>query len=185
MNLEEIIRGRRSIQLYQDKEVDITLLKQLLGTAIWVPNHKMTQPWRFVFVYGKGKEKIAELNRRSSAKGTTEEEKKRSGEKAYQKMMGVPVYLMVLLEENPDLKTRQEDYAATSCIIQNFSLLAWEKEIGLIWKTGPLTTTEAFRNVIGAQKGEKVVGMLQIGYPAKVPKPRPRVDIHNRIEEIY
>lgn len=184
MNLDEIIKGRRSIQLYENKEVDVALLKELLETAIWVPNHKMTQPWRFVIVHGKGKEKIAELNKRLSAKGTTEEEKKRSGEKAYQKMIDVPMYLMVLMEESPDLKLRQEDYAATSCLIQNFSLLAWEQGIGMIWKTGPMTTTEAFRSIIGAQNGEKVVGMLQIGYPAKVAKPRPRVDIQNRIEEI-
>ncbi|CQR46066.1 Putative NAD(P)H nitroreductase YdjA [Paraliobacillus sp. PM-2] len=184
MELQEIIKDRRSIQLYQDKEVDIVLLKSLLETAIWVPNHKMTQPWRFVFVYGEGKEKIAQLNKSFSAKGATKEEKERSGEKAFQKMMDVPVFLMVIMEENADRKQREEDYAATSCFIQNFSLLAWEKGIGMIWKTGPLTTTPAFREAIGAKLGEKVVGMLQIGYPAKVPKPRKRVDIHDRIEEI-
>lgn len=184
MTLEEIIKGRRSIQLYQDKEVDVNLVKGLLEKAKWVPNHKMTQPWRFVLVYDKGKEKIAQLNKRNAAKGATAEEKQKNGEIAYQKMMAVPMFLMVIMEENPNQKLREEDYAATSCLVQNVSLLAWEKGLGMIWKTGALTITPEFREIVGAKLGEKIVGMMQLGYPAKVPKARPRADVQSRITEI-
>ncbi|WP_117161088.1 nitroreductase [Paraliobacillus sp. X-1268] len=184
MQLSELIKERRSIQLYEDRPVDIEQLKGMLDTAVWVPNHKMTEPWRFVIVHGNSIEKVAELNRKFSATGSSEEAKKQSGEKAYKKIKDVPVLLMVIMDENPDAKLREEDYAATSCLIQNFSLLAWEQGIGMIWKTGALTTQANFRELIGVKRGEKVVGMLQIGYPAKVPKARPRTDVQERIEEL-
>lgn len=184
MTLTELIKERRSIQLYQDRPVDINQLKEMLDTAVWVPNHKMTEPWRFVIVHGESVKKVAELNRKFSATGSSDEDRKRNGEKAYQKIMDVPVLLMVIMDENPIPKLREEDYASTSCLIQNFSLLAWEKGIGMIWKTGALTIQPDFRELIGVKRGEKVVGMLQIGYPEKVPKARSRADVANRMEEL-
>ncbi|WP_226037183.1 nitroreductase family protein [Aquibacillus saliphilus] len=184
MNLSQLIKERRSIQLYEDKAVSIDQIKAMLETSVWVPNHKMTQPWRFVFVNGESKKKIAEINRKMSEKGNTIEERKTTGENAYNKIMNVPLLLMVIMDENPNLKFRDEDYAATSCVIQNLSLLAWEQGIGMIWKTGPITINPEFREVVGAVRGERVVGMLQLGYPAKVPKSRPRVDVNSVITEL-
>ncbi|SDK18502.1 nitroreductase family protein [Sediminibacillus albus] len=184
MNLTELIIDRRSIQLYEDRPVPVEELKKMLETAVWVPNHKMTQPWRFIFVYGDSIKKIAEINRTLGEKGKDPEERKANGEKAYQKIANVPVLLVVAMKENHSPKFREEDYAATSCMIQNFSLLAWEQGIGMIWKTGQLTIEDEFREAVGVQPGERVAGMLQIGYPAKVPKPRPRADVKTRITEL-
>ncbi|WP_186575964.1 nitroreductase family protein [Aquibacillus kalidii] len=184
MNLSQLIKERRSVQLFEDRPVSVELLKELIDTAIWVPNHKMTQPWRFVIVQGESKKKIAEINRQLGEKGNSLEEKRANGEKAYKKINDVPVHLMVLMEENPNQKLREEDYAATSCIIQNLSLLAWEQGIGMIWKTGAITFNPEFREVIGARPGEKVVGMLQMGYPQKVPKERPRAGANEKVTEL-
>ncbi|WP_077623574.1 nitroreductase family protein [Sediminibacillus massiliensis] len=184
MNLEELIKGRRSIQLYEDRPVSIDELKNMLETAVWAPNHKMTQPWRFIFVQGETKKKVAELNRKIGEKGKDAEERKANGEKAFKKIDDVPVLLIVAMKENHSPKFREEDYAATSCVIQNFSLLAWEKGIGMIWKTGQITIEDEFRELVGVQPGERVAGMLQIGYPAKVPKARPRNDVQSLITEL-
>ncbi|MRH44212.1 nitroreductase [Aquibacillus halophilus] len=184
MNLSRLIQERRSIQLYEDRAVPVEEVKEMLEAAIWVPNHKMTEPWRFVFVHGETKKRVAEVNRKIGETGNTLEEKKAGGEKAYKKINDVPLLVMVLMEENPNQKLREEDYAATSCVIQNLSLLAWEQGIGMIWKTGAITIHPEFRSIVGVKPGERVVGMLQMGYPAKVPKARPRVEAANRITEL-
>ncbi|WP_053217939.1 nitroreductase family protein [Virgibacillus senegalensis] len=184
MNLSELMKSRRSIQLYEDRPVPLEEVKQMLEAAVWVPNHKMTQPWRFIFVHGESLKKVAEINRKLGEKGTDPEERKANGEKAYQKIANVPALLVVTIKENHNPKLREEDYAATSCVIQNFSLLAWEKGIGMIWKTGAITMEDAFREAVGVQPGERVAGMLQIGYPAKIPKPRPRTDVQQLITEL-
>lgn len=184
MELSQLIKERRSVQLYEDREVPVEELKEMLEAAIWVPNHKMTEPWRFIFVHGESRKKIAEINRKIGSVGNSLKEKTENGEKAYQKIMDVPVLLMVVMEENPSLKLREEDYASTSCVIHNFSLLAWEKGIGMIWKTNALTIHPEIRETIGVGPGERIIGMLQIGYPSRIPKARPRVSAKDRIEEL-
>ncbi|MBM7540902.1 nitroreductase family protein [Amphibacillus cookii] len=184
MQIEQLIKERRSISRFDQRPVDLEEIKQLLKTAAWVPNHKMTQPWRFVFITGDTKQKLADLAGSYMSKGKAGEEKATAYQKAYETFEHVPVFLMVIMEESHLLKVRQEDYASTSLIIHNLSLLCWEKGIGMIWKTGPLTDDVHFRELIGVKQGEKFVGMLQLGYPQKVPKARPRIDLTERITEL-
>lgn len=184
MELKDIIKGRRSISAYQDKEVSAELLKELLNIAIWVPNHKLTEPWRFVFIQGESKRKLAEMNReiaKSKVKDATEEELEHVGENAYQKIMDVPFIILVINQLHPQEKLREEDYAATSCVIQNFSLLAWEKGISVFWKTGKLAMGEETAELIGLEDDERVVGLLQIGYPDKTKTPYQREQAESRI----
>lgn len=184
MNLEQLIQERRSVSLFDDRSVDLSEVKALLKTAAWVPNHKMTQPWRFVLVTGETKDQLAQLAGRFNSRGKTGEEKDTAYTKGYQNFKQVPVFLMVLMHETHLLKLRQEDYMSTGLIIHNLSLLCWEKGIGMIWKTGPLTDEAEFRDLIGATPGEKFVGMIQLGYPKKIPKARPRIDLEERITEL-
>ncbi|GGF92714.1 nitroreductase family protein [Paenibacillus abyssi] len=170
MELAQLLKERRSVQLFEDRPVSVKLITQLLDTSVWVPNHRMTQPWRFVLVHGDGVKRIAQTCR--SIAGRTGA---LDGEKAYNKMIGVPALLTVAMRENPNLAIREEDYASTSCIIHNFSLLAWEKGIGTVWKTPGLMHQPEYREAFGIQPGEKLVGTLHIGYPAKIPAAQPRI----------
>ncbi|RCW64268.1 nitroreductase family protein [Saliterribacillus persicus] len=181
MELKRIIEERRSVQLFQDKEVPEKLMKELLETAIWVPNHKMTQPWRFVFVKGEAKKRLASINQKLTEEKCEDGEREKLGQLAFEKINNLPFIIMVLNELNEKEKLQEEDYASTSCVIHNLSLLAWEQGIGMIWKTGKLSFCDETTALIGMKDNERVVGMLQIGYPAKVPKALPRKDVNDRI----
>lgn len=88
MNLQQLIKERRSIASYQDKQVSIELIKDLLDIAIWVPNHKITEPWRFVFIQGDAKKKLAEINKQitlSISNVETDDALKIIGNNAYKK----------------------------------------------------------------------------------------------------
>lgn len=63
MKLEDIIKERRSIKRFKDIPVPIDTIQSLLETSTWAPNHKMTQPWRFVVVHGDSRLKLAEATR--------------------------------------------------------------------------------------------------------------------------
>ncbi|MEW9670934.1 nitroreductase family protein [Ammoniphilus sp. 3BR4] len=93
--------------------------------------------------------------------------------------------MIVVMKEHTNLVVREEDYASTSCVIHNFSLLAWEQGIGLVWETYPLIHDPNFREALGIQPGEKVVGSLHLGYPARVPQAKPRIPASELITEIY
>lgn len=176
MELTQLIKERRSVHAFENREVSPELVAELLDTAVWVPNYHMTQPWRFILTYGEGRTQIAETVRQMNENREPDPEKKKEvGQKFYNKIMAVPMFLTVIMKEDPNLVVREEDYASTSCIIHNFSLLAWEKGIGLVWETYPWLHNPFFREKMGVQPGEKVLGNLHIGYPAKIPEAKPRI----------
>lgn len=175
MELTRIIKERRSVHVFENRPVPIEVVEQLLETAVWVPNHKMTQPWRFILVHGEGRKKIAEVGRTLNERRDKDPVKgKEMGQKGYDRLMAVPMFLIVLMKENSHPVVREEDYASTSCLIHNFSLLAWEQGIGMVWETYPLLHESGFREALGIEPGEKAVGSLHLGFPAKVPAAQTR-----------
>lgn len=176
MELSRLLKERRSIHVFEAREVSPELVTEMLDTAVWAPNFHMTQPWRFILTYGDGRTRIAEAVRQMQESREPDPEKKREvGRKMYDKIMSVPMFLTVIMREDPNLVVREEDYAATSCVIHNFSLLAWEKGIGMVWETYGWIHHPIFRETMGIQPGEKVVGNLHIGYPASIPQAQPRI----------
>ena len=49
----DIIKNRRNTKIFEDREIDNSQIEILLESAIWAPNHRNTEPWRF-YVVGKG-----------------------------------------------------------------------------------------------------------------------------------
>ncbi|MEC0281846.1 nitroreductase family protein [Terribacillus saccharophilus] len=182
MQLEQLIKDRRSITNYDtSKEISYKEIQELLDIAVWVPNHKMTQPWRFILIDGETKQKLGEINAKQGAKGAaTAEEKEKKAEALKKKITDVPLWIAVVLEENTQMKFREEDYASASMLIQNFSLLAWEKGIGTIWKTNTLLENADARELLQIRPGERNIGLLQVGFIGKQPKVKPRVPASER-----
>ncbi|ULL13091.1 nitroreductase [Paenibacillus sp. H1-7] len=176
MELARLIKERRSVHQFEDRPVDIELVQELLDTAVWVPNHKMTQPWRFVIVHGEGRKRLADAASAFAAKRESNPEKSQElAEKFYNRFTSVPMFIAIVMKENTQPVVWEEDYASVSCIVQNFSLLAWEQGLGLVWETYPLLHVQAFRDAYGVGPGEKIVGSLHLGYPGKVSAPQPRI----------
>lgn len=175
MELSNIIKERRSIKRFEDREVSPALIAELLDIAVWAPNHRLTEPWRFLLFHGDGKERLANIVRQMKEKKEADPAKKAiEGEKIYNKLMSNPIFVMVVMKEDPNLVTREEDFAATSCLIQNFSLLAWEQGIGMTWHSYGWLQDEMVREAIGIKPGERAIANLHIGYPAMLPKERER-----------
>jgi nitroreductase len=175
MDLTTAIKERRTIKRFKDEPVSPETVTALLETAVWAPNHKMTQPWRFIMAHGSGRDQLAEAARESAIlKEKDPERRKDAGEKAYLKLRSVPLILLVVMKEDPNLLVREEDFAATSCVIHNFTLLAWEQGLGTIWATSAHILAPEFRKAAGVQPGEKIVGSIHVGYPDMIPKPQER-----------
>lgn len=96
------------------------------------------------------------------------------GVKKMEYLMQVPAHLVLVLKEDPRQKVWDEDYAAVCSLIQNFLLAAWEQGLGVVWKTNNYDYDLIFRETVGVQTGEKIVGVLHVGYPETVPPARPR-----------
>ncbi len=180
MTLTEVIKGRRSVSQFLDTPVPEGLVEELLEAAVWAPNHRLTQPWRFILIAGERKRELAALRRTLAEEASKSPEQAQVvGERAYQTIMGVPAFLVVVMTEHENPEIREEDYAACCCLIQNFLLLAWERGLGTHWKT--FNNDPRQRALLGLSPNEKVVGFIHLGYPAKVPPPRERASARDRI----
>ncbi len=175
MELTEAIRTRRSIGAFTGQTVEPELIVDLLETAVWVPNHRMTEPWRFVLLTGDPATRYAEIRRDMALEtcvSTDPETIRQTGEGTYQKFSGIPAFLAVIMKDNPNPDIREEDFIACSCLTQNFLLLAWERGLGTSWKT--FKRDSRLRDLLALADDETVVGWLHVGYPESIPAPKPR-----------
>lgn len=75
----------------------------------------------------------------------------------------------------PSTMRQLEDYASACASIQNLLLSLHSEGLGSKWATGPVIRTRAFRNLIGCQKDDMVVGLIMVGLPKRLPRmPRRR-----------
>lgn len=169
-NVFKVIQERRSIKKFKSDPVPTDLICELLNVSVWAPTHRMREPWRFILFAEEGKRIVAEAISENGKKARDPE-----------LLMQVPLYLMVVMKEDPRQREWEEDYAAVCTLIQNFQLAAWECGLGVIWKTEPFTFQPAFRESVGVKPGEKLIAMLQIGYPEIIPEAQPRTPAEQKL----
>src|SRR5690625_2701825 len=128
--LATIIRERRAIKKhYTDKTVAKDMVYGLLEDAIWAPTHGLRQPWRFIIV---GKDQKASFAKKIAS--TYAEDRQENLES----FLNEPNAIRGGIMEEPRLQKQwEENYSAVSSMIQSFWLLAWEQELGVVWKTNP------------------------------------------------
>lgn len=172
-SLAEIIRERRSIKKhYTDKEVKAELVLELLNDAKWAPNHGLREPWRFIFVSKERLPMFAKL-----IASTYPEELQQNREEYLNEPNAI---LVVLMEEEEVLKRWEDNYGATASFIQNFSLLAWEKELGVVWKTNPHIYNPEVKRILDVKDNEKIVGFLHLGYFSEIPEKKSRTPVEKK-----
>ncbi len=167
----QIIRGRRTIGKFADGCPPCEILLEAIEVARWAPNHHHTEPWTFHLLGCETACRLIDLN--------TELVRQHKGEAAAQSKRQrwslIPGWLAVTCHLTDDPATREEDYAACCCAIQNLSLYLWTRGIGVKWSTGEVTRAEAFYRLLEVDpERSRVVGLLSYGYPLSVPQSRRR-----------
>lgn len=182
MDLKEIIRSRRSIGAFKDTPVSLELIHELLESAVYVPNHRMTEPWRFIIITGEACQRYASIRAEmvlDGMHGKPETERQQAADGTYRKFAAIPLYLLVVMKPHENPEIREEDYAASACLIQNFLLLAWEQGLGTAWKT--FKEDARLREFVGLAPGEKVVGIVHVGYSAEDARSGQRQPAYQRL----
>ncbi len=172
-SLAKTIRERRSIKSgYLDKEVTEETVLEILDDAVWAPNHGLREPWRFIFVSAKEKEGFVEDLVKTFSPDMQENRRNYFSQPA--------AFLIVVMKEDPRQKQWEENFGAVGALIQNFQLLAWERKLGVVWKTNPHIYDPKVRDLLGVEPGEKIAGFLHMGYFDKVPPGRGRTSAEEK-----
>ncbi|MBQ1357923.1 MAG: nitroreductase family protein [Oscillospiraceae bacterium] len=154
----DIIKDRRSIRRYTDREVTEEQIREILDAAFWAPTAVNRQEWRFVVVRNRAiLEKLAEIN--PNARMTA----------------GCAFSVIVCYEEGVNDRFAQVDCGAA---IQNMLLQAHSMGIGSVWcALMPDSDREAlYRDAVGFPACYRTVASVQFGYPDEVREAEDRFD---------
>lgn len=164
--LVDLIRQRRTTHNFTPTLIDDSVINEALATAVWAPNHKFTQPWRFVLPGEKTQQAICQLNAKLVAASKGE----RAAQVKLERWQAMPNWLVISQVIANDELIYKEDYAACACLVQNLSLLLWNQGVGLKWSTGDVIRHPEFYELLGINPAEEeVVGLFWYGEPASEP----------------
>ena len=169
--IAEVIRGRRSINLYLQTPVPRGLVREAIEAATWAPNHHLTEPWHF---YLLGRDTITRCldlccDIVTAKKGPDAGEFKRG------QWSEKPGWVVVTCRHSDDELLQREDYAACAAAVQNLMLYLWRAGVGSKWTTGDITREKRFFDIVGIDANEEfVVGLLWYGYPKITPEQKRR-----------
>jgi len=176
----EVLRGRRTINLYLQTPVPEKLVRKAIEAATWAPNHHVTEPWRFYLLGKKTIEACVELVRDIV---TTRKDAK-AGEFKAKSWAEKPGWLLVTCRISSDEIMQREDFAACAAAVQNFMLYLWKAGIGSKWTTGDITRDPRFLEIVGVDThAEKIVGLIWYGYPKLTPAQQ-RIDLDDVLTEL-
>ena len=155
-----LTKGRRSVEIYQSKDVPRAAIVRALECAIHAPNHFLTEPWRFRLLNDAQAAQLTEMSKFDGTKKLLE---------------ACPQLMVVSIDMSPDGKNDDmewnvrglEDHAACACAIQNMMLSLASQGIGSKWMTGKMGISG--EDVLGIfddkANTEHYMGTFMMGYP--------------------
>ena len=173
-----LLRSRRSIKpadMDAGREIDRSLLLELLEDAAWAPTHGLTEPWRFRIYTGEARMSLASalqgLYRQTTPPAEFREDK---FEKLGINPTLAPVIVIAWVEPQQGGKIPEiEEIEAGACALQNLSLSATAAGIGSFWSSPPLMYTSEFKEWLGIDAHHHCLGLIYLGYP-RTDRPSPR-----------
>ena len=166
----DAIHARRTIREFTKDPVSAATLELMIEAATWAPNHRSTEPWRFIVLEkdGEMRTKIAQIVHDwtyENVKNPNPERRESSSKEAQQEILDAPAFMYVYSVQGRNEEVTKENYASTAIAVQNLMLAAHSLGIGVGWSTGkpclaPIDTA------VGAEPDWDIVAALYIGYPS-------------------
>jgi nitroreductase len=207
-DLADLIKGRRSIRKWQDKDVPDDLLLTALELATWAPNGGNQQNWHFHLV--KNREIIGSMADKVQEKAELMASWPEAAEigSPVQGMLdragffrNAPVVIVVttaqyqspvdkllaLREENDaeaGLIRKQRNSVDTriqsvSSVIAYLLLVLHRMGLGAVWMTGPMQAKEEIEKILKIPENMDAIALIPVGYPDESPDTRGRKPVED------
>ena len=165
-NLLNLIKNRRNTKKFSKDDVSKKEIEALLEAAVWAPNHRNNEPWRFVAVtktppirnaIAQGIIDLQEHNSQIKLPGLHRN-------RITEEVSNYPwlIFVFSLVSDNEDIT--EENYGAVCCAVQNIQLMATAMGLSVGWSTGAIAKIDKVENVFDIYETVKVVGVLAVGY---------------------
>jgi len=211
--LEKLIKGRRSIRTWQDKQVPEELLIKAVELATWAPNAGNQQSWRFYIMVNR-----VTINAIADALQSSVNEMASWPESAAFKseltgwreracfFRSAPAAIAVAAGQYQSLVDKvlspREKFDNHAMVIRQWRntassrlqtaasasayllLVLHQMGLGAVWMTGPMQIKGDIENILRVSPGWDIVAFIPVGYPADKPRPGERKPVASVCEII-
>lgn len=212
VELEKLIKSRRSIRRWQDKKVPEELLLKAIEMATWAPNGGNQQNWRFYVVVNPGTIKaMADAVQASADRMASWPEAEKFGMAAgWRERAGFfhsapaaivvgaaqyqsPVDQIFAAREKVDPRASQmrqwrnvvdSRIQSVASAIAYLLLVLHQMGLGAVWMTGPTQAKDEIEKILKVPPGIDIVAFIPVGYPDEEPTSRGRKPVSEVTEVI-
>lgn len=184
--VQSVLRERTTVHDYSDAPLPEGALERALEAALAAPNHRLTEPWRFVRLGPEAREALAGISADLKGRKRGSPLDAAASKELLAGYLRPPELLAVVEVLSADPAVERENYAAVACAIQNLGLSLWAEGVGSKWSTGGVTSEPATYTQLGLDPAAvRIVGLLWIGRAAvPVNKPRRRRSVSDVLSSV-
>ncbi len=184
METIKAIEERRSIRSYTQKEIKKEIVEDILNCGRLAPSAKNRQPWHFVIVKDKVKDKIADMMIDYTVNNDETIERKNLGCKSSVNptaniIKQAPILVLIFREKNNNWIVG--DNLSIGACVENMCLRATDLGIGSLWIRDTVYVADDIAKMLGHQDMEMNC-VLALGYANQFPKMRPRKKLEDIVE---
>ncbi len=178
MDFYELLKKRRSIRDFREKEVPIELLRSIIQDSCLAPSSGNGQPWRFIII--NDKEWIRKLSDESKKNLlSTLEKNPESPLKKYESALRNPDFnvfynapSLVYIVGSKNIRSLYVDCSLAAC---HFMFSAAARGLGTCWiNLGAYIQDSGLRTKVGLTESLEIVAPIIVGYPKTIPGPAER-----------
>lgn len=195
MSFLDLARKRRSVRIFEDREVEKGLIFKILEAGNLAPSAHNKQSWKFYVISGVKKNQLADL---ISDLSNNFPRKSRT----LLRMAGKSIYsapIVIAVFSTGELVNEAEDFGAdmkkevekfffnmeiqsASAAVQNMLLQATELGLGAVWLGIVALVSEKIEKFLNTNN--KLLAMIPIGYPIKINQPPQKKSLEDVVIEI-
>lgn len=194
MDLQEAVKGRRSIRKFTEDPVSDEDLKEIIRLACHAPSAGNRQMWHFTVI--KSREiklrlagAIAEAIKEITAAANKDPKWLEGPTRSSTFFVDAPVLIAVStaryqskVDEALKLIGKEDNYIdelrcrpdlqSIGSVIQTLLLAAYAKGLGACWMTGPMVARPELENILNIRAPRSLAAFIALGVPAHTPPPK-------------
>lgn len=173
MDYSELLKKRRSVRDYEDKEVPLDILIQIINESCLAPSSSNRQPWRFIIIINRDvirrisdecKRNLLDKIKRDPASMSSEYEAMLR-DKHFNVFYNAPCLVFIVGPKK--LRSVEEDCALAASY---FMFSACAKGLATCWiGLGKFINDRELLDLIGLFESDRIVAPVIIGYPKDIP----------------
>jgi nitroreductase len=182
MDFRELLKKRRAIREFEERDIELSLVNEIIADSCEAPSGGNRQPWAFIVITNKDvMKKISDESKKNILKEI--ERDPATTLSGYKPILQDPSFnvfynapCLVYIAGKGDVRSAQVDCTLAASYLM---LSAADRGLGTCWvDLGSLIRDKILLKEIGMPEDHTIVATIILGYPVRIPDKTPREKPH-------